>query len=52
MFRAKKIKKIKKTAILNRKHKRVKIYDNEEKEKNSVVSKSSTNDSSKNSVKI
>ena len=48
-FRAKKIKKVKKTATSNRKRKRVKI---DEKEENSVVSKSFTNDSSENSVEI
>ena len=54
IFRTKKIKTIKKTATSNRKRKRAKISDDEEKEKNEndVFSKSFTNNSDKNSVKL
>ena len=51
IFRAKKIKTIKKTAISNRKRKRNETSD-KKKEKNDVSSKSSTNDSDENSVEM
>ena len=50
MFRANKIKKIKKTATSSRKRKRMKI-DEKKKDENDVFSKSSTNDSDENSVR-
>ena len=47
ILRANKIKKIKKTVTSNRKCKRMKIFDNEEKENDDVVSKNDNENSEK-----
>ena len=52
ILRAKKIKTIKKIATSNRKRKRAKISDDEKRKKNDVSSKSSTNDSDKNNMRV
>ena len=52
IFRANKIKTIKKTATSNRKRKRVKIFDEKKKDENDVSSRLFTNDNDENSVKM